>query len=166
MENILKFTWNLSDYSGLMQKIGLKHGINEIHFVFISNDEITIFKDLKFGCKIYDNGNLILDEVEPKLGFRYVQSDRMPLYTKILDVIADHNYIIDAWTENDGKKIYIEGNFIVDKPQKLYPSWIWNGNKWIAPVDQPKDGILKGIGYEWNEGLQQWVEMQRPKGID
>lgn len=44
--------------------------------------------------------------------------------------------------------------FIAPKP---YDSWILNDNfDWQSPVPYPQDGK----GYEWNEELKNWIEVQ------
>ena len=35
-------------------------------------------------------------------------------------------------------------------PPKPFPSWVWNGSAWVAPVNKP-DSMLK-----WNEINQSW----------
>lgn len=38
------------------------------------------------------------------------------------------------------------------RPPQPYPSWIWNGVGWEAPVPMPTDGEP----YTWNEQTQTW----------
>ena len=47
-----------------------------------------------------------------------------------------------TWTEAEGFR-----------PPSPYPSWLWNGVEWEAPVAQPEGN------YEWNEETQTWDEM-------
>ena len=39
------------------------------------------------------------------------------------------------------------------RPPKPFPSWIWNGTFWDAPVPLPDNNNI----YEWNEEIQAWV---------
>ena len=47
-----------------------------------------------------------------------------------------------TWTEADGFR-----------PPSPYPSWVWNGVAWEAPVPQPEGE------YSWNEETQTWDEI-------
>ena len=38
------------------------------------------------------------------------------------------------------------------RPARPYPSWVWSGLAWNAPVPVPDDGQ----SYEWNEVSQMW----------
>jgi hypothetical protein len=43
----------------------------------------------------------------------------------------------------------------VPRPPRPYPSWTWDGSRWIAPVAYPEDGGL----YQWDEAQQAWTEV-------
>lgn len=38
------------------------------------------------------------------------------------------------------------------RPVQPYPSWSWDGEKWIAPTPEPTDAV-----YDWDENSQSWV---------
>lgn len=44
------------------------------------------------------------------------------------------------------------------RPPRPYPSWVWDGSSWVAPVSYPEDG---GV-YEWDESVPGWVEVEQP----
>ncbi len=51
-----------------------------------------------------------------------------------------------TWSETDGYR-----------PPKPYPSWVWSGDSWNAPVAMPSDGKP----YAWNEETQTWDAIEQ-----
>jgi hypothetical protein len=47
---------------------------------------------------------------------------------------------------------YVDGFFYPPQP---YPSWTRSEGQWVAPVSMPDDGGR----YQWDEDLQEWVEL-------
>jgi len=45
------------------------------------------------------------------------------------------------------------------RPPSPYPSWVWNGVEWEAPVPQPEGN------YEWNEETQTWDEIPQDEPL-
>lgn len=43
------------------------------------------------------------------------------------------------------------------RPPKPYPSWLWDGEMWVAPIPRPESGL-----WEWNEKNQEWEEIPPP----
>lgn len=45
-------------------------------------------------------------------------------------------------------------------PPKPFPSWVFNNSTldWDSPIPKPNDDKP----YEWNEGIQSWVEIKLP----
>ena len=41
------------------------------------------------------------------------------------------------------------------RPEQPYPSWVWGGEWWEAPVEYPSDGG----SYVWDEDTVSWVEV-------
>lgn len=41
---------------------------------------------------------------------------------------------------------------------KPYPSWLWDGVTWAAPVVEPSEGGP----YRWNEETQNWDQVELP----
>lgn len=37
-------------------------------------------------------------------------------------------------------------------PKPPYPSWVWSGDYWEAPIPYPEGGL----SYDWNESTQSW----------
>lgn len=44
-----------------------------------------------------------------------------------------------------------DGEFVPPPP---YPSWIWDGTEWNAPIERPADGE-----WTWDEEAGNWVEV-------
>jgi hypothetical protein len=45
------------------------------------------------------------------------------------------------------------------RPPKPFPSWVWNGVTWEAPVPQPEGN------YTWNEETQTWDEIPQAEPL-
>lgn len=68
------------------------------------------------------------------------------------------DYLI-PYTEQDYVKIggtYINNEFIIELPEKPYPSWIFNYStySWESPILRPIENPSK---YEWDESIGNWV---------
>lgn len=46
---------------------------------------------------------------------------------------------------------YVDGYFYLPQP---FPSWSRHEGKWIPPFPRPE-----GVGFMWNEEMQQWIEV-------
>ena len=42
------------------------------------------------------------------------------------------------------------------RPPSPYPSWVWDGSEWVAPVPMPDDGGA----YLWDEDAQDWKPVE------
>lgn len=51
-----------------------------------------------------------------------------------------------------GDKYDLEKDVFI--PEKPFPSWIYDGIEWVAPVEHPSDNKI----YAWNEETLSWVE--------
>jgi hypothetical protein len=40
------------------------------------------------------------------------------------------------------------------RPPQPYPSWIWNGLEWAAPISMPTEGL-----WSWDEDSTTWIEV-------
>ena len=58
--------------------------------------------------------------------------------------IATEQHVGIGWTysEQDGFR-----------PPRPFPSWTWDGERWVPPVPQPDEGW-----WEWDENTQTWIE--------
>lgn len=48
-----------------------------------------------------------------------------------------------------------ETDSIIDTSTRVFESWIWNGQKWVAPIPYPTDGKI----YTWNEKTKKWKKV-------
>lgn len=62
----------------------------------------------------------------------------------LIEDVTDLGYPVnvgDTHTDADGYR-----------PPQPYPSWVWTGTEWAAPVDKPP-----GSPWEWDETAGEWV---------
>lgn len=74
-------------------------------------------------------------------------------FDQIVDV-TDH-YATEGYPVNVGDSYSDAGGF---RPPLPFPSWVWSGTSWVAPVDKPV-----GSPWEWDETAGNWV---RPEGYE
>lgn len=73
-------------------------------------------------------------------------------------IVAEPEFIgtyAGQWVEipvNAGIGYSYDGLYFM--PPKPYGSWVYENNKWVAPVPYPNDGL----NYAWNESQLSWVK--------
>lgn len=45
------------------------------------------------------------------------------------------------------------------RPVSPYPSWVWDVDRWVAPIPKPTDPGA----WEWDEALGEWVDTTPPE---
>ena len=69
-------------------------------------------------------------------------------YTQLkADLTKQHDSVLEVATAGIGWEEYEPGTLRMPSP---YPSWLWNGDEWEAPVPKP-DG-----DYYWDEAAGEW----------
>ena len=66
----------------------------------------------------------------------------------------------DADIPNEKYDLAQEGGFYdsesdICRPPKPFPSWVPDGNNWVAPIAPPNNDAT---GYLWNESEQSWIQ--------
>ena len=111
------------------------------------------FKNLSFGFSVELNNLQVFSKSYPAEGVRYVATDQVYLTNDRLDLAPDDQVTLSVWAKNDGKHYESEVFFVIPRPQKPHPSWLWSDGAWIAPVPYPEDGHA----YEWSEEELDWA---------
>jgi hypothetical protein len=132
----------------------LQSNYADLFIRFTDEAPIVEFKDLKFKYELKQSGNIKQYGVFPPPGVRYIRSDQDYLVAERLDLKAETEYELYLWVENDGKSFERTIIFTTPRPLQPYPSWIWDGETWNAPISYPDDGKY----YIWNEENQEWAE--------
>jgi hypothetical protein len=69
-------------------------------------------------------------------------------YTQLkADLAAQHDSVLEVAEAGIGWTVEADGL----RPPSPFPSWVWNGDEWEAPVPKP-DG-----DYYWDESTQSWA---------
>lgn len=68
----------------------------------------------------------------------------------------DETVVFSVWAENNGKRFEAVHEWIVPRPEKPFPSWVWEENGWTSPEPYPDSGLI----YEWDEDSLTWIEME------
>lgn len=67
----------------------------------------------------------------------------------LVDDVTDHPYpvnVSDSWNDTEGYR-----------PASPFPSWVWTGTEWTAPVEKPE-----GPNWYWVEEKLEWVYLGPP----
>jgi hypothetical protein len=123
-------------------------------FSFVQGADERMYPDnLSFGYTVTVNG----DEAESlswppsNIVIRELSRNRVFFYR--VDAKPDDEVVLSVWASNAGGMITGETEFVIPRPEQPYPSWVWNGEGWEAPVEYPDDGE----SYIWDEESQSWV---------
>jgi hypothetical protein len=117
----------------------------------VSNVE---FKDLHFGYELILNNQLLQTDNYPKDFNKFISSDQEILISVTLPhLVTELEYVLKIWATNNAITSDTVYTFMAPVPQQPYPSWIWNGSAWEAPVPPP-EGM-----YAWDETTASWNEL-------
>ena len=119
---------------------------------FTDQEPIIDFINLRFGYTLSSNDIELQTQSYPPEGLKYLQTDQEFITIDRLTFQPETSYSLFLWAENDGKRYEYTYNFTTPRPPQPYPSWIWNGEIWEAPVPYPEGGG----SYVWNEDTQEW----------
>jgi hypothetical protein len=126
-------------------------------FIGFTDDAPVIeFKDLKFKYELKQDGNIKEYGEYPPPNVKYVRSDQKYLVVKRLKLTPETEYELYLWAKNDKDVFETTVEFITPRPKQPYPSWVWDGEKWNAPIPEPEDDML----YDWDEKNQKWIEAE------
>ena len=102
--------------------------------------------------KITADGAEVFDLHLPPPGVRYRRTDQDVLATGRATWQPDQQINITAWCRTRaGHEVTAETHFTAPRPAQPYPSWIWQGGDWAAPVAMPQDETAF-----WDETAGRW----------
>lgn len=150
----IKISANIDTQDILFQKVDFFAGDTQIHIRFLSSDSITTFYDvdLKYGYHIKYNGGVVDTKSYPSEGIKILECDTNPITSEYFVFNKNSNYELYFWYTLNSEKF--DRNFEITTllPKQPYPSWIWNDNEWVAPIDKPSNH-----NYQWNENEKKWM---------
>lgn len=120
--------------------------------------DLVTFYGLAYGFEITKDGDTepFYEESYPPEGVNYVNTDQeYMLRTKVV-LEKDTQYKITFWASDKGQTYATEFEFISPEATVRYPSFVWDGEMWRAPIDYPDDGKM----YIWNELQKNWVLLE------
>lgn len=95
----------------------------------------------------------VFDLQLPPPGVRYRRTDQDVLATGRVTWAADQQIEIAAWCRTRaGHEITAEARFTAPRPARPYPSWVWDGRGWAAPMAMPQDETAI-----WDEATGRWL---------
>lgn len=117
-------------------------------------------RGLKLGATVSIDGVVVEEISLPPPGVEYRSTDQNTLATvRIRPFPPDGVCTVAVWVHTrDGAQHEGETTFTIPRPPQPYPSWIWDGSAWHAPVAYPDDGEL----YEWDEDAGAWAPYDEP----
>lgn len=97
----------------------------------------------------------------PPKGITLMSTDQDCIHFFDFIFVPEKNYNITVEYEYKGNIYSSDHQFTGTIPVSPYPSWIWTGYEWKAPIPLPNDAgdIQTGELYEWHEDDLQWVPL-------
>jgi hypothetical protein len=151
----LVFKYDLDNTELTMENLdSLTAGDAEIGFSFVSKNDQSLIKYLRFGYEIYENEECITRKHFPIDGMKYHHVDNSPMNLMPFKIKPVTTYKILGWVDTPDGQRHSKTIQLSDLyPPKPFPSWIWNGEDWDAPVPRKFDKP-----YIWDETTQTWQE--------
>lgn len=163
-QNYINF-WNtlitLPVYRKIRASASKDLGINVICLEFISN-----LNDAK-------NGIINVEAIQTSFNFIFLIFDftaeeilqlssvlvesGLDCFYSLPDETYLSNYQYDPDTNTIIEKITGSNEEFSTNNEQPYPSWTWNGTKWVSPVPLPSDAT-KDTDYTWDEQNQTWIK--------
>jgi hypothetical protein len=89
----------------------------------------------------------------PPAGTTYECADRSALIVQEIELPCEVGFVLEFYAENSGEMVNGSLSVNVARPEAPFPSWIWRGEGWAAPVEPPTDRPAI-----WNEETKSWVD--------
>ena len=128
----------------------------DIEVGFTNGGAPAEFDNLSFGLEVLANGEQAFIASYPPSGVKYIATDQEYISNDRVQLKADDNVVLSVWAENGGERYEAATTFQIPRPEQPYPSWVWSGDYWEAPVPYPTDGE-EGVFYTWDEDAGAWV---------
>lgn len=95
-----------------------------------------------------------LSDIEQYLKKLFLVIDFTEQQVESLSNILDF-YHLNFVCDKETNTYDFDTDSIIDNTTRPFTSWVWNGIKWVAPVDYPTDGK----SYIWNEKTKKWKKI-------
>jgi|GEM_PF-5180063 len=115
--------------------------------------QVIPFQGLEFGVTVTQADGASEAFKFPAPGVVYLSTDQDMLENVPIKLAPGDEVTLDVWITNGGVTTTGQHSLTVPRPAQPYPSWTWDGARWVAPVSYPDDG---GV-YDWDEAAQAWV---------
>lgn len=145
--------YNIDEKNWTVENVNIEPLQTFLAIKFETDKELDNFK---FGYEIFEDEELKQVEGFPPLGIRFKKSDLMYLDEYPTMLKYNSKYKIMFWAEDSGERHYHMHEFVCPLPKPPYPSWIWDGEKHVAPKPDPSDPADINKTYVWNEENQEW----------
>ena len=152
-----------------------------VSFAFTRGGETEFdFTKLNFGIKIFR----ATGEKEQLLNYNWPISEALRHKSNKSPYLEEFDFV---WDVDESYKIVITGGeemlqsthesmFAVPRPNKPYPSWVWDGTQWLAPVgpysqsSTPPEFAVSGSSkdtFTWEESTGEWkLDVDSPNPRD
>jgi hypothetical protein len=152
---IIKVSYNLTEKTCTIQKIGVLSGPNEVQIFMISENEITHFDNLSFGFVLKKNNDqtVLYEHHYPPTGMQYESADRSIMIVENIDLKCEIGYTIECYAENAGETITNNLGILISRPESPFSSWIWRGENWEPPIPAPTDRPAI-----WDDNNRMWID--------
>jgi len=111
------------------------------------------FDGLEYGVTITRNNGAPETHTFPPSGVVYRNTDQDVLTALTVRWRPEDAIKLNVWITNGGVTRTGQHNLTVPRPVQPYPSWTWDGIRWIAPVPYP----LGSGFFDWDDSTQTWV---------
>jgi hypothetical protein len=158
----IKVITNLDEKTIFVQKVYFGSGKNELEFYFRKMSTASNYNDvrnLKFSYELQASGKIQKQESYPPDELEYQYVDDNPLVCTEIEIKPDIVHTLIVKIESDSFQDTYQEELRGPIPEKPYPSWIWNGETYQAPVE------MLNVPCTWNESLANWEPIMLPEYI-
>lgn len=147
-----------------------------VQISFQTNGEyFAKFDNLSFGYDVVrvPTNKVVYSVKEPNGDYKYIETDQEIVFAEqVSNLIPEEEYSVNAWAENNGKKMSTTFTFTTQETgvREKFPSWIRDEETHIysPPIPYPAEGhwlerniftTLDNRKYIWDEKNIQWEEI-------
>jgi hypothetical protein len=128
-----------------------------VSFTFLRSVTNGKFFGLNYGLALLKDDETISDYTSSLESLQIVNTGKFSPGSIQLTSEPDTEYVLKLWVNFQGIRKDNEVTFSTPRPQKPYPSYVWQNNRWTAPTPFPGDDQQ----YMWDEATLSWVSEQQ-----
>jgi len=113
----------------------------------LTDDKVQLSRKV---IRITEASGKFAEIVFPHEGIVLENSDQFLLFQERVSFVADDQ--INMHVRANGASAQV--SFVVPRPNKPHPSWLWFNGNWNAPVPMPPDS--DSVNYKWDELNLNW----------